>query len=1216
MQGIAMNITRLILRSLSHYWRSHLAVLLGVVIGTAVITGAMIVGDSVKFSLRKMTFDRLGRIDHALTSHRFFREDLADDILQVPQFRERFEAIAPGLLVHGALERIGEGGSASGVSHSLTRIGRVNVYGVDERLWELTNNGDVAAPEDRDVVVSSRTAEELGVGPGDELTAWIELPTNVPRDSLLGGGEKAVSVELVLTVRSVLEAGSGVGRLGLKPNQQLPKNAFVALKTLQSALGLSQVRPSRREPEGRAARVNALFVGAKHEADRTGSDAAAAASELTQLLSESLKLGDLQLRLRKNEKRGYVTLESDQMFLEDAIAAAGQAAAKQLGMRQSPVLIYLANEIANAKDADAYSMYSVIAGVDFATCREPPFGPFRSANAPESLVEIVLRPAAALAASQKNVASSADQIVLNQWLAQDLKARPGTAVKLRYHRVGSHGELPEEERVFKVTHVVTLDGTPADDRGFTPEVKGITDVDDMAGWDQPFPMRLDRITQRDEDYWDRYRATPKAFVSLSTAQELWRSRYGDLTSLRLAPLPETSVEQSARQFERAFLDTLDPSKLDLAFQPVKFDGLQAASGTTDFSGLFIGLSFFLILSAVILIGLLFRLGIERRAPGIGLLRAVGFRQRRAQWLFLGEGLFVVLVGAVFGLIAGAGYAAIMVYGLKTWWLGAIGTQFLFVDLQVSTLATGFVIAVCVAGASVWWGFRGLRRISARELLAGATDVVVTAAAQRKRGIRTRQIAFGSIAVAVTLLVASLVGLVPASEAFFGLSWQTVSFFVVGLCVLTACLTSLSAWLDSDLALAIRGAGVTGLARLGLRNASRNRQRSVLSTGLIASAAFVIVAVAAGRRNPAVETPVKQSENGGFLFVAETPVPVIANLNTEEGRAKADLTYAADSPEARLIEKMRVAPFRVKPGEDASCLNIYQTRLPSILGVPHAMVVRGGFKFANASVTNPWSLLEETPEDGTIPVLGDMATLMYSLYKGIGDTIGVPDDESSEHQLKIVGMLDGSVFQSYLLMSEKNFLRLFPEQAGYQYFLIGDGRDEAAGDQRPDAALTESEAKKLRELLETRLAQYGFDAERVADRLTDLLAIQNTYLSTFQTLGGLGLLLGTFGLATVMLRNVVERRRELALLRAVGFTGMKIAILVLLENAILLLWGLATGTISALLAMTPHLTSVGADVPWHSGGLTLGAVFIIGMLAAFAAVSEAVRTRIVESLASE
>ena len=71
-------------------------------------------------------------------------------------------------------------------------------------------------------------------------------------------------------------------------------------------------------------------------------------------------------------------------------------------------------------------------------------------------------------------------------------------------------------------------------------------------------------------------------------------------------------------------------------------------------------------------------------------------------------------------------------------------------------------------------------------------------------------------------------------------------------------------------------------------------------------------------------------------------------------------------------------------------------------------------------------------------------------------------------------------------------------------------------------------------IEDALVDFGADATGTAERLAEFHRVENTYLSTFQTLGGLGLLLGTVGLATVLLRNVLERRRELALLGAVGY----------------------------------------------------------------------------------
>lgn len=463
----------------------------------------------------------------------------------------------------------------------------------------------------------------------------------------------------------------------------------------------------------------------------------------------------------------------------------------------------------------------------------------------------------------------------------------------------------------------------------------------------------------------------------------------------------------------------------------------------------------------------------------------------------------------------------------------------------------------------------------------------------------------STGISAVLLVAGVLGLVPSSEAFAGFSVRTVAFFVGGLSALVASLSAFARWLAADSTAAVRGRGWRALATLAIRNAARNRSRSLLTASLIASATFLVVAVASGKRNPAVETPRRDSGNGGYTLVAETNQPVLYDLNTPSGRTKAGVNLRSQPDHEVLLKQTQFTAFRMQPGENASCLNLYQTQLPTILGVPQSVIEKLSkdrrFKFADTRVSDPWTLLSAKEPGGEIPVLGDMNTLQYSLHKGIGSSLEVADSNRRPQSLKVRGMLDGSVFQGVLLMSEENLLRLFPDTAGYRYFLI-----------EVDPAI----ASKVTTLLETDLADSGFDAERVADRLANFLSVQNTYLSTFQTLGGLGLLLGTVGLGVVMMRNVWERRSELALLRAVGYTTAMLRQIVLLENAFLLTFGLLAGSVAAAVAMAPHLLSIGADVSWPGLGLTILAVFAAGMLSSLAAVREVARLPMLMALRVE
>jgi hypothetical protein len=283
--------------------------------------------------------------------------------------------------------------------------------------------------------------------------------------------------------------------------------------------------------------------------------------------------------------------------------------------------------------------------------------------------------------------------------------------------------------------------------------------------------------------------------------------------------------------------------------------------------------------------------------------------------------------------------------------------------------------------------------------------------------------------------------------------------------------------------------------------------------VIASATFMLISVDAFRRGETSETG-PHSGVGGYGVVLETLLPVVDQVNNKSGR---DSLGLFDLDPAVVLE-----PFRLLPGDDASCLNLYEPRNPRILAPTDAFLTKGRFAFQASRATtdeeraNPWLLLQRAEQDGAIPVIADANSMTYVLHKQIGDDI-VLRRGGRDIRLRLVAALRDSIFQGELLMSEGHFIKVFPEQAGYRVFLV-----------ETPAAQTSSVAAHLEDVL----ADLGADATGAAERLAQFHRVENTYLSTFQALGGLGLVLGTVGLATVLLRNVLERRRELALLGAV------------------------------------------------------------------------------------
>jgi hypothetical protein len=377
---------------------------------------------------------------------------------------------------------------------------------------------------------------------------------------------------------------------------------------------------------------------------------------------------------------------------------------------------------------------------------------------------------------------------------------------------------------------------------------------------------------------------------------------------------------------------------------------------------------------------------------------------------------------------------------------------------------------------------------------------------------------------------------------------------------------------------VHAAPSLSLSRLGIRNATRNTGRSVLAVGLIAFAAFTLVTVASMKEGPPDDTHKRSSGAGGYRLIVQADIPLLADPSTVAGR----ISLGLDDPEAPIWNNVKFTAMRSWAGQDISCLNLTKPSQPTILAVPPSMVERNAFDFAASTEkpANRWTLLDKPLKDEQdVPVVTDAETAQYILHLGLGDAMPITDQLGRPHNLRLVGTLKHSIFQGEMLMSEANFLKLFPSQAGFGRVLV----ETSAEDE-----------KQVQRRLATGLEENAAVVDRTADRLAAYAQVKNTYLSTFQTLGSLGLMLGTVGLAVVLLRSLVERRGELALLTALGFRPRDRTRLVLGENAFLLALGLVVGTGCAVLGVSPALFSSDRTVNLIALVLTLFTVLAIGL----------------------
>jgi putative ABC transport system permease protein len=1124
-----MTIGALVRRSLRHHARTNAAVVAGVACAVAVLAGALLVGGSVRGSLRALVDQRLGRADIVITAETFFREALAQDIQRAGP--DLVDAAAPAIAANAIVTH----------ESSRRRASRVIVYGIDDRFFAL-HGVNRTAPEGRDILLSPGLAAELGAADDDALIVRVERPSDIPLESLHGRRDEG-GRSLRTRAAGVLPA-EDLGEFAPSPSQGPVRAVFMNLARLQSDLGID-------------ARVNlALFRRAP-----------GAAGSLLEALDASARPEDLGLRTSVLDNVALV--ESDAGLLTGEAATHVTDIAIEMGGRAMPVMTYLANEMRVGERATPYSL---IASLDPLTVSDE-----------------------ALRAGLEAGADGGTPVVLNDWAARDLGARPGDRLRLEFYRWLDEGRLGTESAEFVVSAVVPIAGLAAD-RRLAPDYPGISDSTDLSDWDPPFPIDLSRVRQVDEDYWDAHRTTPKAFIPLEAGQRLWGSRYGALTSIRVMPPGGAPPDDVIAALQSGLMPRLDLQAAGLRLIDVRQQGEDAAQGAADFGQYFLGFSFFLLVSALLLAALFFRLGIEQRMREIGLLQALGFPRRTIRRIFLAEGLTLAVAGSLAGAVLAVGYAAFVLYGLRTWWSGAVNTTALSLHVQPAALATGVVAGIITAAIATVITLRGLRGLSTRGVLGGAGSV--TPASARAASRRTSAIAIVSAMAALALVAAGFAGLLPDAAAFFP----------AGMLLLIAALAAFRLSLNAGRGPALAGGGAGALSRFGMRNASWRPGRSVLSAALVASAVFMIVSVDAFRKG-ADHALEPDGGAGGFAIIGESALPMVHDLNSVEGREAAGLFGADDA-----LQGATFYPLRLRPGDDASCLNLYKPRRPRVVGVSEAFVEANRFHFASSMArtgeerANPWRLLMRPRDDGAIPAIADATSLQYVLHAGVGDELIIDEDSARPIRLRIVGAIAHSVLQGEILIGEPAFLELFPDQQGFRMLLAELPRDE-------DRGVMAERIRTATAALEEGLVDAGLDVESTNDRLAVYNRVENTYLSTFQTLGALGLLLGTVGLATVLARNVLERRRELALLRAVGYAQAQVSRVVLSEHLMLLVAGIVAGVLAAVVAILPALIDRGMP-----GGWTLPAwllvIFVAGAAATILAGRFALGRPLVGELRSE
>nr|MBX2850222.1 ABC transporter permease [Phycisphaeraceae bacterium] len=1008
-----MTLRRLMLLSLRRFWRTNLGVLLGVALASTVVTGALLVGDSMRYTLERTAEQRLGNISHAVITGERFMSDRMDD--------------GYGDGAAGVMMLTGVASSPDGQA----RANDISVLGIDDNFKQFMELP--ITPMAGEAILNVALAQQLGLDLGDTLILRVPEPSALPIDAALVNASKPAQA-LRLTIRLVTNDDQG-GRFSLRAEQRSPMNLYVNRQWLAEELGIP-------------GRFNALLLDGDWDA--------------------SPKLDDFELSLRESQSSRQ-ELSTPRVFIDASIQR------DLAGLAGQRLLTYMVNTVANGEKQSPYAMVT----------------------AADQLGGLTL---------------ADDEIALNSWLAEDIGASVGDTVTLTYFLPDEGDRLIESTTQLTVASIVPIKGAFAD-RTLTPDFPGLAEADQLSRWDAGPAIDRSRIRDKDEAYWDEYRATPKAFVNLRAGQGMWSNRFGTLTAIRF----DNDIT------EAQLLERINAEALGFGVTDIKAQAEAAAVGTVDFGQLFLSLSGFIIIAAIVLAAMLFAMSVEQRARQLGTLLALGVTRRQVSRLIIGEGLVVALFGSLLGIAGAALYANLVIQALTGVWSGAVAGSSVLLHMTATSLTVGPLATLVVSLLAAVISIHGLTQNSARALLAGGVGRVSGPARIPK--LVCYIFGFGGLAIA---------GLIVITNTQVGMR-ASLNGFTAGAACLAGGLVLLYALLVGRRAGPVRGALLRWHNSLALLSLTRRRGRTIAGVFMLGAGLFLVFAVSGFHLGTNSDPADRASGTGGFALLIETSQPIRYDLNTELGREH----YALNEKE---LPPGSVVPIRVSDGDDASCLNLNQTPTPRLLGVDPALLSdRKAFSFFSMApwdLPTTWDALNpDSDENAPIPAIADANTAQWALKIGVGDTFTVPNEQGQPVTLRLVGMIENSILQGSLIISEQSFETMFPSTSGHRLLLV-----DQAGGEGVDATA---------DLLNEVLIDEGATVTPTNTRLAEYNRVQNTYLVVFQSLGGLGVLLGSLGLGIVTARNLLERRSELALLSAVGIARGRIARILLTEHALIL-----------------------------------------------------------------
>ncbi len=556
----------------------------------------------------------------------------------------------------------------------------------------------------------------------------------------------------------------------------------------------------------------------------------------------------------------------------------------------------------------------------------------------------------------------------------------------------------------------------------------------------------------------------------------------------------------------------------------------------------------------------FSMIVAQRNRELALLRAIGASRKDVSRSVLTEALLVGVLGGAIGLGLGAAIAAGMLAFTKSQGLPSNG-----IEVGLSAIASAVFVGIIVTMLSAWIPARRASRIPPVEAMREST-VEPGAGSLRKRTLIGAVL--GVLAVAALVVGGLGEGSGPALIVAVGAVLAIVAVVLAAPALSQPFVGALGGVFQKPF-------GTVG--RLARTNAVRNPRRSAATAFALTLGLMLVVVIGTlgssfkGTINSAVDKGVKAD----FIITG-----------TNGGQMPLGLADAVrKAPDAQTVVSQAIA-------------------IAKLDGKNLWMTAPLGGKLSDVAVVTPVEGVVDVPADG---MAVDQPTAREQGWK-IGDDVKLTSLTGTDVTVPIVGIYEPSEIAGPRLIGQNVYDKLVPSEAMRVVQPIW-----VKGKPGVDA-------DTLRSQLEDVTAPYLIAQIQDREQFKNAISSQiDQMMITLYALLGLSLVIAVLGIINTLALSVVERKREIGMLRAVGMARAQVRRSIYLESTYIAVFGALLGAVLGLAIGVPLVRTLaywgleGVVIPWSLIGGTLVGAAVVGVVAALWPAVTAARTRPLEAI---